>query len=77
MAQYLDGLDTTVMLGVGAAFDVHTGSIKDAPAWVKNTGMQWLHRLIQEPKRLGPRYLTNNPRFMLKYLAQRLRPSHS
>src|SRR5271169_2077590 len=63
MARYLDRLPTTLMLGVGAAFDVHTGGIWDAPAWVKNAGLQWLHRLCQEPQRLWRRYLINNPKF--------------
>lgn len=70
MAQYLDGLDTKLMIGVGAAFDVHTGHIKDAPAWVKASGLQWLHRLLQEPRRLWRRYLLNNPRFLFNIALQ-------
>lgn len=66
MAQFIDRLDTKMMLGVGAAFDIHTGLLKDSPAWVKRAGLQWLHRLCQEPKRLWKRYLVNNPEFMLK-----------
>jgi N-acetylglucosaminyldiphosphoundecaprenol N-acetyl-beta-D-mannosaminyltransferase len=65
MAQYLDTLDTKLMIGVGAAFDIHTGRITDAPQWMKIGGLQWLHRLIQEPRRLWKRYLLNNPRFVL------------
>jgi len=64
MAAYLDKLDVKLMAGVGAAFDIHTGRIKDAPRWVKNSGLQWLHRLFQEPRRLWGRYLHNNPRFL-------------
>ena len=64
MARMVDRLEATVMLGVGAAFDVHTGRVRDAPGWVKRAGLQWLHRLAQEPRRLGPRYLRNNPRFI-------------
>ena len=70
MARYLDRLDTTLMLGVGAAFDVHTGGIRDAPDWVKNAGLQWLHRLCQEPQRLWKRYLINNPKFIWHILLQ-------
>jgi N-acetylglucosaminyldiphosphoundecaprenol N-acetyl-beta-D-mannosaminyltransferase len=66
MAAYLDKLDTQLMIGVGAAFDIHTGGIVDAPQWVKISGLQWLHRLLQEPKRLWKRYLINNPRFLWK-----------
>ena len=70
MARYLPMLHTKVMVGVGAAFDVHTGRIQDAPDWIKNAGMQWLHRLCQEPRRLWKRYLVNNPKFVLKMAAQ-------
>jgi N-acetylglucosaminyldiphosphoundecaprenol N-acetyl-beta-D-mannosaminyltransferase len=66
MDQYLPKLDTKLMLGVGAAFDIHTGHIKDAPYWMKFTGMQWLHRLYQDPKRLWKRYLINNPKFVYR-----------
>jgi len=43
---------------------IHTGAIKDAPAWLKNAGLQWLHRLAQDPRRLWRRYCTNNPKFI-------------
>jgi N-acetylglucosaminyldiphosphoundecaprenol N-acetyl-beta-D-mannosaminyltransferase len=52
------------MIGVGAAFDIHTGGIRDSPDWMKAAGLQWLHRLLQEPRRLWRRYLINNPRFI-------------
>ncbi len=70
MAEYLPHLDTRVMVGVGAAFDVHTGRIQDAPEWMKNAGLQWLHRLGQEPRRLWKRYLYNNPLFVFKMTSQ-------
>jgi N-acetylglucosaminyldiphosphoundecaprenol N-acetyl-beta-D-mannosaminyltransferase len=70
MAEYIDRLDTKLMIGVGAAFDVHTGHVKDAPAWVKASGLQWLHRLLQEPRRLWRRYLLNNPRFIVNIVLQ-------
>ncbi len=52
------------MIGVGAAFDIHTGHVKDAPQWIKNAGLQWVHRLYQEPGRLWKRYLVNNSAFL-------------
>ena len=73
MYHALAGLDTTLMFGVGAAFDYHTGRIKDAPEWVKTIGMQWLHRLVQDPRRLMARYLRNNPAFVGKIILQLLR----
>ena len=66
MARFMDKLHVPLMVGVGAAFDIHTGRIADAPKWMKNSGLQWVHRLIQEPRRLGKRYLVNNPRFIWK-----------
>ena len=66
MDQYMSKLDTKVMLGVGAAFDMHTGRIKDAPYWMKVTGVQWMHRIWQDPKRLWKRYLVNNPKFVYR-----------
>ncbi len=70
MAAYLDRLPPVVMLGVGAAFDLHTGRLREAPDWMKASGLQWLHRLLQEPRRLARRYLINNPRFAALALAQ-------
>jgi N-acetylglucosaminyldiphosphoundecaprenol N-acetyl-beta-D-mannosaminyltransferase len=70
MARYLGKLDTKLMVGVGAAFDFHTGRIKDAPDWVKAAGLQWLHRLLQEPRRLARRYLINNPKFVVRVILQ-------
>lgn len=70
MGEYLPKLDTRVMLGVGAAFDFHTDRLKEAPAWMKKTGLQWLHRLSNEPKRLWKRYILNNPLFVFKFILQ-------
>lgn len=53
-----------VMLGVGAAFDFHAGTTKQAPAWMRNNGMEWLHRLWTEPRRLWKRYLVANSLFL-------------
>jgi N-acetylglucosaminyldiphosphoundecaprenol N-acetyl-beta-D-mannosaminyltransferase len=64
MEQYLHSLDVTLMVGVGAAFDINSGITRDAPAWMKQSGLQWFHRLLQEPRRLARRYLINNPKFL-------------
>ena len=66
MSSYIQRLETKLMIGVGAAFDMHTGRIKDAPQWIKESGLQWLHRLSQEPSRLWKRYLVNNSSFIMK-----------
>ncbi|HWR14700.1 MAG TPA: WecB/TagA/CpsF family glycosyltransferase [Terriglobales bacterium] len=64
MRESLPFLDTTLMIGVGAAFDFLTGRINDSPDWLKKCGMQWAHRLAQDPRRLWKRYMFNNPRFL-------------
>lgn len=64
MAQYSGRLPVKVMVGVGAAFDINSGHLRDAPDYVKKLGLQWLHRMVLEPRRLARRYLTNNPRFV-------------
>lgn len=70
MAEYIHKLDTTVMVGVGAAFNVHVGLMRDSPDWLKKAGLQWFHRLLQEPSRLWKRYLINNPLFLWKIALQ-------
>ncbi|MGA2353912.1 MAG: WecB/TagA/CpsF family glycosyltransferase [Terriglobales bacterium] len=64
MAANLHRLPCKIMVGVGAAFDIHTGHVKDAPNWMKAAGLQWAHRLWQEPRRLWKRYLVNNSAFL-------------
>lgn len=57
-------LDVPVLAGVGAAFDFVAGTKKEAPGWMKRAGLQWLHRLLSEPRRLWRRYLVGNARFL-------------
>lgn len=66
MAVNCGHLRCKVMIGVGAAFDFHTGRVKDAPIWIKEMGLQWAHRLCQEPQRLWKRYLVNNSSFLVR-----------
>ncbi len=60
-----------VMVGVGAAFDYHAGTIARAPLWMQNAGLEWLHRLASEPRRLWKRYLITNSLF-IAYAIQQL-----
>ncbi len=71
MAQYLERLPVPIMIGVGAAFDFHAGLTRQAPLWMQRSGLEWLYRLFQEPRRLWRRYLRNNPRFVLQSLLQK------
>lgn len=59
-----------VMLGVGAAFDFHSGRVKQAPLWMQKISLEWLFRLIMEPKRLWKRYFKHNPRFLIFFFMQ-------
>ena len=59
-----------VMLGVGAAYDFIAGSKKHAPRWMQRVGLEWLFRLLSEPKRLWKRYLQQNPRFIYYFSKQ-------
>lgn len=62
-----------VMIGVGAAFDFHAGTVKRAPQWMRKTGLEWLHRLVSEPRRLWMRYLVTNTLFIFGAVRQLLR----
>lgn len=57
-----------VMVGVGAGFDYFAGNIKRAPAWMQKLNLEWLYRLIQEPRRLFKRYLVTNSKFIWKVI---------
>lgn len=66
------GKINAVMLGVGAAFDYHAGTIKRSPKWMQNLGFEWLYRLASDPKRLWKRYLITNSIFIFAIAAQLL-----
>ncbi|PAW66123.1 MAG: glycosyltransferase [Opitutia bacterium Tous-C1TDCM] len=72
MAAYADELEAGVMIGVGAAFDFHSGRVRQAPRFIQRSGFEWLFRLCAEPRRLGKRYLTTTPLFALRVLVQKL-----
>jgi N-acetylglucosaminyldiphosphoundecaprenol N-acetyl-beta-D-mannosaminyltransferase len=62
-----------VMIGVGAAFDYHAGTVRRAPLWMQRSGLEWLHRLCSEPSRLWKRYLVTNTLFIFGAGRQLLR----
>jgi N-acetylglucosaminyldiphosphoundecaprenol N-acetyl-beta-D-mannosaminyltransferase len=66
-------LNAPLLIGVGAAFDFLSGSKPQAPVWMRRSGLEWLFRLAQEPRRLGRRYLVYNPRFVAGVLHQSVR----
>jgi N-acetylglucosaminyldiphosphoundecaprenol N-acetyl-beta-D-mannosaminyltransferase len=61
-----------VMLGVGAAFDFHTGRVPQAPRWMQVSGLEWVFRLLMDPRRLWKRYAKHNPRFVGLFVMQLL-----
>jgi N-acetylglucosaminyldiphosphoundecaprenol N-acetyl-beta-D-mannosaminyltransferase len=70
MAEHWKKLDASLFFGVGAAFDFHTGRVRQAPRWMQRNGLEWLFRLCSEPRRLWKRYFKNNPLFILRAVCQ-------
>ncbi len=75
-------LSAPLLVGVGAAFDFHAGLVSQAPRWMQRSGLEWVYRLSREPRRLWPRYVRYNPRFVAafarqyaRHLRARARPS--
>jgi N-acetylglucosaminyldiphosphoundecaprenol N-acetyl-beta-D-mannosaminyltransferase len=66
MASHLGKLRAPVLVGVGAAFDIHAGLLPQAAPWLQRSGLEWAYRLYREPRRLWRRYLKNNPRFLVR-----------
>ena len=71
MGEFVNRLNPAVLVGVGAAFDFLSGSKPQAPRWVQRSGLEWLFRLVTEPKRLWRRYI-KYPLFLILIIAQRL-----
>lgn len=72
MATRRPDLNIPVLIGVGAAFDFHTGRVPQAPRWMMRAGLEWLYRLAREPRRLWRRYLINNPWFIYSVFLQQV-----
>lgn len=68
IAQQLDQRHCTVPMGVGALFDLTTGTVPRAPRWIRDLRMEWLYRLTREPGRLWKRYIIGNPVFLARVL---------
>jgi len=67
--EYGDVLQMPI-LAVGAAFDFHAGLLPQAPAWMQDRGLEWLFRLVQEPRRLWRRYVLLNPAYAVRFFLQ-------
>lgn len=77
VARFRPLLDAPVLIAVGAAFDFHTGRVRQAPAWMQRSGLEWLFRLTQDPRRLWRRYVLGNPRFVALVVRQLLAGARS
>lgn len=64
MRAYYRALEVPFVMGVGGSFDVLAGRVSRAPAWMQRSGLEWGHRLLQEPRRMWKRYLVSNTRFL-------------
>ena len=73
MAEYREKLGVPILIGVGAAYDFHTGRVKQAPAWAREHGLEWLFRLLSEPRRLWRRYLIGGSQFVWEVALEMLR----
>ena len=74
MAEHRDRLGAAILIGVGAAFDFHTGRLDRAPVWMQKSGLEWSYRLYKEPRRLWRRYVLGIPRFVVGILRRPPRP---
>ena len=70
MVDHLGKIEATALLGVGAAFDFHAGTKPRAPIWMQRSGLEWLFRLMTEPRRLAHRYLIDNALFVAYTVGQ-------
>ena len=69
--KWQDKLGVDFVMGVGGTFDVVAGKVKRAPLWMQNSGLEWLYRIIQEPRRMWKRYLITNTKFAWLILKER------
>jgi N-acetylglucosaminyldiphosphoundecaprenol N-acetyl-beta-D-mannosaminyltransferase len=72
MSEHRNRLRARVLVGVGAAFDIHSGAARQAPRWMRENGLEWLFRLLQEPRRLWWRYLGYGSEFVFAVLLESL-----
>ena len=74
--RWREKLGVDFVMGVGGTFDVVAGKVKRAPIWMQNWGLEWLYRVLQEPKRMWKRYLFTNTQFLWMVLVERLKAKY-
>jgi len=73
MAMHMGRIQATAMIGVGAAFDFHSGNVKWSPAWIRKLGLEWAYRMAQNPRRMWRRNVIDTPLFVSKIVKERLK----
>lgn len=73
IARHAEALRIPVLLGVGALFDFYSGEVSRAPVFLRKLGLEWVYRLMLEPRRMFARYILGNPVFVLRALLRRMR----
>lgn len=68
ISKHKDAVDCKVFMGVGGLFDFYSGNIRRAPKWMREVGLEWVYRLLQEPGRMWKRYIIGNPLFIFRVL---------
>jgi N-acetylglucosaminyldiphosphoundecaprenol N-acetyl-beta-D-mannosaminyltransferase len=76
LKEHLAATGANVGIGIGAAFDIISGNKPQAPEWMRRNGLEWLHRMRLEPRRLGRRYFIDDMPFFWHLLKERVRPSY-
>ena len=71
--EFRERIQIPVIAGIGAAFNIHAKELRQAPRFLQKHGLEWLFRLIQEPRRLSFRYLVYNPLFVIRVTVQILK----
>jgi N-acetylglucosaminyldiphosphoundecaprenol N-acetyl-beta-D-mannosaminyltransferase len=71
MDAHVGKLHAPALVGVGAAFDMHAGNLRQAPRWMQRSGLEWFFRLVSEPRRLWRRYVINIPKFLFAIVRRR------
>ena len=74
--KWKDKLGVNFVMGVGGTFDVVSGKVKRAPVWMQKYGLEWLYRVIQEPRRMFMRYLITNIKFLFLVIKEKLKKSN-
>ena len=72
IAQHIDRINVQHVCAIGAVFDFYAGNIKRAPEWMQDKGLEWLYRLMKEPRRMWKRYIIGNTKFFFYILKEKI-----